>query len=556
VERLTRPIRSTVAALREALSNEGIRRLEIGWMAGIASDAAFLVVLLVVVYKRDGAFAAGALGAVRMVPAVVSGMLSGSVLERVRGDRLLVWIGLTRTASAVLAAFVIVSDGPTVALFALAAVAAAAGAPVRPIQATLMPALARSPGELVASNMAWATGEGLGSFGGPSVAGALIAAGVPAGAAAAAALGYAITVIAVAGLRFEQSADATGGAGHARGGLRIVDGLRALRRRRVPRWIMLTVFSQVVARGLLNTLAVVAAIELLRMGDGGVGLLNAALGVGGLAGAIFAVSMTRTDQLVPTACVALAYWGAPIAVIGLLPYPPVALAAMTAIGVANALYDISIFTIFQRGCSNEERAPVFSVFEGVAGLGLVCGSLLGPVLIVGFGPQGALAIAGAFLPILALIVYGAVGRVEQLAIVDEPTVQLLREVPIFATLPLTAVERVAAGLRRIEAPAGSVLLREGLMGDEFLVIEHGEVDVTVEGRHIHSLGRGAGIGEISLVRQAPRTATVTAVTEVSAYSIDCRTFLAAVSGPAAAAVTEHIAEANLARASTTAETTG
>jgi hypothetical protein len=315
---------------------------------------------------------------------------------------------------------------------------------------------------------------------------------------------------------------------------------------------MVTVYGQVLTRGLLNTLLVVAAIELLGMGEGGVGLLNAALGVGGLVGAIFAVSLTRTDQLVRTACTALAYWGAPIAVIGLLPFPALALAAMVVIGVANGVYDIAIFTIFQRGVSNDERGPIFSVFEGVAGLGAVSGSLLAPVLLVAFGTQGALAIAGAILPIVALIVYGAIGRVDEIAVVDERTVQLLREVPAFAALPMTAVERVAAGLRPITADAGTVLLREGVFGDEFLIVESGEIEVSVEGRPIHRLGHGSGVGEIALVRRSRRTATVTAVSKVTAYSVDCTTFLAAVSGPAAAAVTEHIAETHLARSAVSA----
>jgi predicted MFS family arabinose efflux permease len=553
VSRVGGPIRAAVASLREALANEGIRRLELNWLLGIAADAALLVLLLVVVYERDGAVATGILGAVRMVPAVLAGMLAGSILERVRGDRLLVAIGAIRALSAVLAAFVIATNGPTIALFGLAAIAAAAGAPVRPIQATLMPALARSPGELVASNMAWTVAEGIGAFGGPFVAGLLIAAHQDTAVAIVAAAVFGVTVLVVAGLRFEQAADATGGGGaeRQRGGLRLLEGLRTLARRPVPRWSMVTVYGQVLTRGLLNTLIVVAAIELLGMGEGGVGILTAALGIGGLFGAIFAVSLTRTDALVRTACAALAYWGAPIAVIGLLPNAGVAIAAMVVIGLANATYDIAVFTIFQRGCSNEERAPVFSVFEGVAGLGSVSGSLLAPVLLVAFGAQGALVIAGAFLPIVALIVYGMIGRIRQISVVDEATVQLLREVPIFAELPLTAVERVAAGMRRVEAPAGTVMLREGEVGDEFIVIDGGEVDVSVGGQHVHRLGHGAGIGEIALVRSSSRTATVTAASDVIAFSVDCRTFLAAVSGPAAAAVTEHIADANLARAATT-----
>ncbi len=59
--------------------------------------------------------------------------------------------------------------------------------------------------------------------------------------------------------------------------------------------------------------------------------------------------------------------------------------------------------------------------------------------------------------------------------------------------------------------------------------------------------RGTGLGEIALLRRSPRTATVTALTAVTAFAIPGSCFVAAVSGPAAAAVTERIAEANLRR---------
>src|SRR5687768_3267798 len=193
------------------MSNEGIRRLEASWAFGIAADTGLLVVLLVVVYLRDGVVAAGVLGAVRMVPAVLSGMLAGAILERFRAKRLLLALGVTRTLAATLCAFVIATDGPSLLLFALAAIAAAAAAPVRPTLATLMPAVARSPAELVAANMAWSTGEGLGSIVGPFAAGLLVAAGMPELGAAAAALAFPGSTVSVAGLRFGQARDSTGG---------------------------------------------------------------------------------------------------------------------------------------------------------------------------------------------------------------------------------------------------------------------------------------------------------------------------------------------------------
>ena len=553
---ITRPIRSLLGSLREAMRNEGIRRLELSWALGIAADTGLLVVLIVVIFLRDGVVAAGVLGAVRMVPAVLSGMLAGASIERFRGERVLLAVGLTRAAAAGLSAIVIATGGSTLLLFVLAAIVASAGAVVRPTQATLMPAIARSPSELVAANMAWSTGEGLGAMVGPFVGGVLVAGGRPDLGALVAALTFLASAVFVARLRFEQARDATGGAGEAAGGIRLLDGLRTWRRRPVVGWTMLGVFSQVMTRALLGPLIVVAAIELLSMGEAGVGLLNAALGLGGLVGAVFAVSLTRTDRLIRTQSVALAYWGAPIAVIGLLPSPGLALAAMVVVGVANAVFDVALFTIMQRGTANEERAPVFSVFEGIVGLGTVAGSVLAPVLLAAFGIRGALAVSGAVLPIVALIIYSRIGHEDRVSVVDEPTLHLLREVQVFAELPLTAFERLAAGLEPLTFAAGETVMREGEPGDRFVVIASGEVEVTAGGQVMSRLGRGAGLGEIALLRRSPRTATVTALTPVTGFAIPGSCFVAAVSGPAAAAATERIAAAYLRRSGSKAAIAG
>lgn len=543
--RLAGPIRATIAAVREALANDGIRRLELVWAIGIAADAALMVVLLVVVYAQDGVVAAGVLGAVRMGPAVVAGMLAGTIVRRFGGRRVLLVLGVARTLTAALCALVIASDAPTIWLYVLATVGAVAGAPIRPAAVTLMPGLARSPGELVAANMAWGTGEGLGTFAGPFVAGLLIAAGQPALAAGVVAAAFLVTALIVINLRFEHALDAIGGSRQARAGL--LEGLKVIARRPVLRWSMLGVYGQVLTRGLLNPLTVVASIELLGMGEAGVGLLSAALGLGGFVGAVFAVSLTRSDKLIRTECAALAYWGAPIAVIGLFANPAVGLGAMVVTGVANAVYDVAIITIFQRGATNQERAAAFSLFEGVAGLGLVTGSLLAPVLIAAFGTRGALGVTGAILPIMALVIYARIGRADRVSVVDEELVQLVRRVEVFSELPLTAVERLAAGMTPMTVEAGTVLMREGEPGDTFVIVAAGDVEVTVEGRPMGRLGPGSGFGEIALLRRSPRTATVTAMTNVAGFEVNAETFACAVSGPTSAAITEQVAAASLRR---------
>jgi MFS family permease len=555
MSRVREALRSAQASLRQALANDGIRRLGYSWTLGTAADGALAVVMLVTVFNREGVIAAGLFGAVTMVPAVVAGMFAGVILERFPGNRILVALGLIRAAAAALTAVVILTAGPTMVdhqktmlmLFGLAAIAAVARAPVRPTQVTLMPALARSPGELVAANTAWTTGEGIGAFVGPFAAGILMGFGFPTVAAALAAVTFLITAAITAGLKFEQAGDASGGMTRKAGGLHLGAGLRALRRRPVLGWSMLGTYGQVLTRGLLNAMIVVATIQLLGMGQSGLGLLSAALGLGGLIGALLALSSSRSEQLVQTETAALIFWGLPIAIIGVFPFSTAALLAMIVIGVANATYDVALFTIFQRGCANEERAPVLSVLEAVIGLGAITGSLLAPVLLIVLGPRIALLVGGAILPVMALIIYWRVGHVGRITVVDEKLVDLLRRVPAFVELPLTAVERLAAGLVPIAAGPGTVLMTQGEPGDRFIVIASGEIEVSVDGRPIHRLGPGAGVGEIALLRRTPRTATVTAVNDVTGYSVDPVTFLAAIAGPAAAACTERMVQANLER---------
>lgn len=189
---------------------------------------------------------------------------------------------------------------------------------------------------------------------------------------------------------------------------------------------------------------------------------------------------------------------------------------------------------------------MFAVFEAVAGFGVVVGSLLGPVLLEVFGHRGGIVVAGSILPIVAVVIFIRIGRLPGVTTIDEGVVTLLRRIPAFDALPLTGIERLAGAAATERRETGSVLMRQGEQGDRFLVIERGEVEVQVDGHVVQRLGPGAGIGEVALLRSTPRTATVTAMTEVSLVTIGSHDFCAAVSGPAALGQMERIVRERLA----------
>ena len=539
------PVLSAAGALRDTLGNPAIRRIEIAWTIGTAADWAFLVVLLVVAYDAGGAFAVGVLGAIRVLPAIVAAPSASALVQRFRGDRVLTAINVVRALGTVATAAVIAAGLPIAITFILAALVAGAGSLVRPIQNALLPAFARTPAELVAANVASSTGEGAGTFVGPFVAGALVAwtGSVPATVLVAA--GFAVAAAAVTGIRFEREVDARGGGGD-QAHIRPAEAYETVRRYPGSLLVLGDFVAQTFVRGLLVTLIVVAALELLGMGDSGVGLLNGMLGLGGLLGALGALGLVGGASLPRIFALALAGWGLPIVLIGLWPSPVLAACALAVTGVSNALLDVSGFTLVQRGVRNEDRITVFGVSEGAFGVGLLVGSFVGPVLVALLGTRPALVVAGAVLPLLALFTYRPVarhfGRDRRL---DDLT-ELLRSNPLFAPLPLTALDRLAEDVVPRSFAPGDVLMSKGELGDEYLVIAEGEVEARDGERSLRICRRGDGVGEIALLRRVPRTATVVARTQVRAYALDAETFLGAVAGPAAAAAAESVAASRLA----------
>jgi hypothetical protein len=543
--RLRSTVASAISTTAEALANAGIRRVQAAWLLGFAADTALLVAMMVATFGAFGAAGVAFLGAARMLPSTVFGFLAAAPLARWRPDRVLMAVASVRGVAALIAVAVFVAHANVVWLLAVAASIGAANAIARPAQHTVLPALARTPGELVTANVASSTGEALGSFAGPLIAAGCLALGAPAVAAMAAFVAQAISVASLSGVRFEGAQDERGPAQAAADGSLIGRAFAAIRRRPVVGLVILGFALQTLVRGLLATLIVVLSIELIGLGDPGVGILTAAIGIGGVAGLVGGLALRRSTPF--AFAVALAGWGLPIAVIGAAPGVGIAVLALAVVGLFNALLDIVGFTLLQRGSRNEERGAVFALFEGAVGVGATIGSLGAPLLVALLGPRLALVGTGAILPVTAGVLWLLFRGLGEVDVVPPEAIERLRRVPEFAVLPLTGLERLAGSAVAEVFRARDVLMSKGERGDRFLVIEAGEVEVTDDGLVLDTLGPGAGVGEIALLRGGVRTATVTAVTDVRAQAFDALAFLGAVGGPAATAAVSRVVEARLAR---------
>ncbi|MEW6223343.1 MAG: cyclic nucleotide-binding domain-containing protein [Chloroflexota bacterium] len=536
------PVRAAAASAREVLRHRDLRAILLAWTLGVAADWMLTVVGLLVAWDIGGAVAVGLFGLVRMAPATVVNLLVDAGAFA-RPERALVGVGVVRALAAGVVALAVAADAPLVALGAIAVVAAA-GALVRPTSLAILPAIATDPADLVGANVGFTLGEALGAAIGPLTAGALVAAWGPVPAAL---LGALLLLATGAVLLRVRVADAARPARHEREHRwRFAAGLRTLAARPPGSVLIGSFVVQTLVRGALTTFLVILALDVLDMGEAGVGVLGAAIGLGGVAGAIAALAMGTRRSLAPVFALALAAWGAPIAVIGFLPAAGVAVAALAAVGTANAILDVAGFTLVQRSTPGRSLSAVFSVMEVGAGVAVSLGGILAPALVAVLGVERALVITGLVLPTLAVLGWPIVRRLDAEGVVPERQAALLRGIPLFCALPLSGLERVAAGMVPVRYPAGARLMTEGEPGDRYLVLAAGSVAVRGGGRDLGRNGPGDGLGEIALLREVPRTATVTALEPVEAFEIDRATFLAAVTGhePSAAAA-ERVVEARL-----------
>jgi hypothetical protein len=410
---------------------------------------------------------------------------------------------------------------------------------------SLLPWLARTPGELVAANIASSAAEGFGTLIGPALAGLLLATSGLAGALAATALLMTLAALPIASVHVPMIRTSRNAVGFRTG---LTAGARMIARRPALRIVLLDAWLQTLVRGALTILLVVAAIERLGMGEPGVGVLNAAIGAGGVLGAVVALSLTGRSQFSSTFALSLAMWGLPIAAVGIVTDPFLAVGLLAIVGLSNAILDVTAFTLLQRSTPNEARVGVMGLLDSGAAASAAIGGILASLLVATLGIQGALVVTGAVLPLAAATTLPVLRRAESGATSHEAQARLLRSDPLLSPLSLSIVEELAAVLVRVEFADGAALIREGEGGDRYIIVESGEVDVSQAGHRLRRLGPGSGVGEISLLRDTPRTATVRAVGPVTAYALEREPFLLAVTGHSTVRVAaESIVEEHLAR---------
>ena len=542
---MLRGMPSRFGVLASVFRNPSLRRLELAYLLFAFGEWSTWVAMVVYAYRRGGAAEAGVVVFVELAPSIILAPAVATLGDRFSRDRVLLATYAAQAAIMAITAFALVSAAHPLVVYGLATVTATLVAFSRPIHAALTPEVALSPDDLTAANVVSGMAESLGSLLGPLGAGLLLGLQGPDAVFAVAAVGNAIGSMAVLGVARRRSrAGHVGsmetrepGEAHPAGGWRssareMLAGLAAILADDRLRGVVLVATWATFLVGAMDILYAVLAIELMGLGGGGVGLVGALGGVGAILGSIAGLMLIGRERLGLSLAGSAILFGAGIATIALATESAAAAVLLVLAGVGSGLTNVGALTLIHRLAGDDVMSRVFGVLQGLMMGATALGALAVPLTISLVGNRATFAVAGLSLPLILLVVGRAIVRGDRLDAGRAAELRLLRGVPMLAPLSGPVLERLAAGIVRTTAAAGSTVIREGDGGDRFFVVESGTLSVRVRGDVVRGLTPGDGFGEIALVRDVPRTATVVAVDDVTLLAIDRGPFIEALGGQA------------------------
>jgi MFS family permease len=508
-----------------------IRRLLLAWFVCYAGDLAAFTAASVYAYHAGGAGLVAVLGLLKALPGALLVPLFTSWADRVPRERLLIASVAPRALLLAAAAAAMSGGGRGILVVVLVGLQAGLGSVFRQVQAALLPWLARTPGELTSANAAVSVLQSAAMVGGPAIAAGLLAISTAQSAMLAACGLVAVGAALLAGVRPLSSETSAPSAGRLKQlKLDLTTGFKAGVGRRGTVPLVVPAAAQAFARGVLNVLLVVIALDLFSLGSAGVGWLGAVLGVGGILGGPLAVMLVRGRRVARCFAGGVAGWGVPMILLTFAHAAYWPYLALGAIGIANVVDDVGIYSSLQQVIPPRLMGRALGVRRGVLLLSLGLGSAVTPLLIHALGARGTLVATGALLVVVAAGFWPSLAAIDSKIAAPGPDLALLRQVAFFRPLPFAVIEHLATELQPATYESGDVIVREGEPGDRFYIMVEGRVRASKDGKQLNEMSAPDSFGEIALLRQTPRMVTITATSLLEARILAREEFLAAVTG--------------------------
>lgn len=518
-----------LAPIKRVLQLRDLRRMELAFMAFAFGEHATWLAVLVYALSRGGPREVGVVAVVQLLPGMFLAPLAAYAGDRFAPQHALAagyaaqCVSMGATAAAMWA-------GSPLLVYAAATVAATCITFTRPVMASLLPVVTHAPADLIAANAVTGFIEQIGVFAGPLVAGVVMAVSTPAAVFAAAGVATGAGALLVLLVDPVERAPAT--ATRARDVMsEAFAGFAIVRREGALRALIWLALCAGIVKGVGDVVFVTFAVGRLGGGGGQSGLLAAVYGLGAI---VAALGLTRLAHGTPVSryfVVAALLCGVPmlgLAVIGaLLP----ALIAFAMLGAGETLLQLTSNVTVQRRAPLDVLARIFGIGEGLMMGAIALGSLTVSVLVAWWSLTVAFVLLAVAVPTAVLggvVVLRRHG--DHAPPLDQPVVDRLLDDPVFALLPAPVIERLARSAERIAVPAETVVVAEGEVGDRYYLLCDGVAEVTIGGRPTNELGPGQSFGEIALLRDVPRVATVTARTSLELVAVPRADFIEAVTG--------------------------
>jgi MFS family permease len=511
--------------------NPALRRVQLAFFGSGLGDWAYATAITVWAYQEGGATAVGAFQAVRFIVSALTAPLGATIADRM-SRRTFMMVSDAARIVLVAAAAVFVAVDVTPAVYVLALLAVVVGAPFRAAQAGLVPHLVSDPEELTASNAVASNLENVLVFVGPAL-GALLVGAFDVETAIwlnVATFGWSLLLLAgVSEPRREAGADDDDGdAGLLR---ETLAGVTDIVKDADLRTTAVLAAVQGLLFGALTVLNVIIAIDMLGAGPDGVGYLLSICGVGTIAGGVVVLARVGRHRVATDMSLGVIGWAVPFVLLAAYPSLPTAVLALLVVGFMDPWVNLGLDTLPQRLADERKMSRVFATIDASLVAAMSVGSLVAPALLDLLGLRGALLLLGAAAAAYAVSTLPRMRRLDQ-RLQAPPETAVLAEIGMFAALPPSSIEALAVASERRVVAAGEVIVTEGEPAQEFFVIVAGDVEVSHDGAVVRREGAGDVFGEIGLLRDVPRTATVTAVSDVELLVLGRRPFLETVTGTA------------------------
>lgn len=520
---------STRHPLLAVLSNGSLRRALAAYFVFNATELATWVAILVWAYDVGGATTAGLMAIVQLLPSALFAPLGSVLGDRIRRDHALALGYGIQAVTMTAAGIAITVDAPTAVVVVLAVLAAISVVLSRPVHHAIVPELAETPEQLTAGNAASSTMEGAALFAGPLLASICIGLSGPGAVFVVMGLLSAASALLTRNLDLRRSFDDSEGEEEGAWSAAVA-GVRELARDHGALVLTLVVAAQFTVAGALDILSVVLGLDILGLGPSSPGVFVSAEGLGALIGAAATIVLVGRRRLSPAIAGGILLTGVPLMFIAFGTVPAFAFAMLAVSGFGKSFVDVSGRTLLQRTVRPDVLSRVFGLQESLLMVGLLVGSAIVPVLVGIFGPRGAFLVTGLLLPTVGLALWVWIRQLDDEALQPGPGFGLLKTVPLFALLPQGTLERLSRELGEQSYEPGSHIIEQGDRGDLFYLVVSGTVDIVRDGRVVASTTAGGYFGEIALLRDVPRTATVRAQGPVSVYTLEREQFLEAVTG--------------------------